>query len=214
MTPKRLFSALRKHFKKNEYNYKNTNIMSETKEQLKQFQWKKGDNFGKIETVKSEDSKFYYFESGGQIFKNVTKEFMEEVIDGVVPLPNADKLGMFENKPKKSTAKSNPTKDAANQIVEENQETNPPSTWRNPPSAIEQLVEKLSKKNIEKFETSLNLNIPTKDIYTMLIENSEEDPKELIDTIAKVAVSKIEINKLQEYLTEEITNFINNYYNE
>ena len=48
----------------------------------------------------------------------------------------------------------------------------------------------------------------------MLIENSEEDPKELIDTIAKVAVSKIEINKLQEYLTEEITNFINNYYNE
>lgn len=179
--------------------------MSETKEQLKQFQWKKGDHFGKIETVKSEDSEFYYFESGSQIFKNVSKEFMEEVIDGAVPLPGADKLGALGNKPKKPTAKSNPIKEAVEQEVE---------VENNPPSAIEQLVEKLSKKNIEKFEASLNLNIPTRDIYTMLIENSEEDPKELIDTIAKVAVSKIEINKLQEYLTQEITNFINNYYNE
>lgn len=207
MITRKLFNALRKHFKKNEYNYKNKDIMSETKEQLKQFQWKKGDNFGEIVTVESEDKDFYYFKNGSRIFKNVLSEFMEPIIDGVVPLPNADKLGVFENKPKKSTTKSNPIKEAANQIVEENQETNPPS-------AIEQLVERLSKKNIEKFETSLNLNIPTKDIYTMLIENSEEDPKELIDTIAKVAVSKIEINKLQEYLTEEITNFINNYYNE
>ena len=205
MIVKRLFSALRKHFKKNEYNYKNTNIMSETKEQLKQFQWKKSDKFGKIETVKSEDSEFYYFESGAQIFKNVCKEFMEEVIDGVVPLPGADKLGALGNKPKKPAAKPTPIKEAVEQEVE---------VENNPPSAIEQLVEKLSKKNIEKFEASLNLNIPTKDIYTMLIENSEEDPKELIDTIAKVAVSKIEINKLQEYLTQEITNFINNYYNE
>ena len=205
MITRKLFNALRKHFKKNEYNYKNKDIMSETKEQLKQFQWKKGDNFGEIVTVESEDKDFYYFKNGSRIFKNVLSEFMEPIVDGVVPLPGADKLGGVSKNI--NTPKSNPIKEATNQIVEENQETNPPS-------AIEQLVERLSKKNIEKFETSLNLNIPTKDIYTMLIENSEEDPKELIDTIAKVAVSKIEINKLQEYLTEEITNFINNYYNE
>lgn len=170
--------------------------MSETKEKLKQFQWKKGDNFGKIETVSHEDSKFVYFENGGQIFKNVLNEFMEPIVNGTVPFPGIDKpkQNVID---KKSTQPQN--------IIEEPK--------KNQPSAIEQLVERLSKKNIEKFETSLNLNIPTKDIYNMLVENSDEDPKELIDTIAKVAVSKIEINKLQEYLTEEITNFINKYYN-
>jgi hypothetical protein len=47
----------------------------------------------------------------------------------------------------------------------------------------------------------------------MLIDNADEDREELIKTIAKVAVSQIEINKLQEYLTEEVSIFINNYYN-
>jgi hypothetical protein len=47
----------------------------------------------------------------------------------------------------------------------------------------------------------------------MLIDNADEDKENLINTIAKVAVSQIEINKLQEYLTEEVTVFINNYYN-
>jgi hypothetical protein len=35
-----------------------------------------------------------------------------------------------------------------------------------------------------------------------------------LDTIARVAVSQIEINKLQEYLKEEVITFINKYYNE
>jgi hypothetical protein len=48
----------------------------------------------------------------------------------------------------------------------------------------------------------------------MLVNSADEDPQELINVIAKVAVSKIEINKLQEYLTIEVTNFINKYYNE
>jgi hypothetical protein len=47
----------------------------------------------------------------------------------------------------------------------------------------------------------------------MLIDNADEDREELIKTIAKVAVSQIEIDKLQEYLTEEVSIFINNYYN-
>ena len=180
--------------------------MSETKEQLKQFQWKKGDKFGKVETVESEDSKFYYFKGGGQIFKNVVAEFMEPVEEGKLPLPGADKLGGIPFDNAKKPTKKNTAKESVQ--VEESQ------IEKNPSSAIEELVEKLSKKNIEKFETTLNLNIPNRDIYKMLVENSDEDPKELIDVIAKVAVSKIEINKLQEYLTTEVTNFINNYYNE
>lgn len=48
----------------------------------------------------------------------------------------------------------------------------------------------------------------------MLIENADEDKENLIETIAQVAVSQIEINKLQEYLKEEVITFINKYYNE
>ena len=188
----------RKQFQKNEYNYKNNKKMSDTKDKLKQFQWKQGDKFGTVETVKSEDSKFYYFESGSKIFKNVLPEFLEPIVDGVIPLPATNNNTTTEP----DTKKTSKVKDVANE-VEPNQQ-----------SPLEELVEKLSKKNIEKFETTLNLNIPNKDIYNMLVNSADEDPQELINVIAKVAVSKIEINKLQEYLTIEVTNFINKYYNE
>jgi glutamate mutase epsilon subunit len=81
-------------------------------------------------------------------------------------------------------------------------------------SPLEQLVNKLSKKNVEPFEAKINLNIPNKKVFEMLIDNADEDREELIKTIAKVAVSQIEIHKLQEYLTEEVSIFINNYYND
>jgi hypothetical protein len=81
-------------------------------------------------------------------------------------------------------------------------------------SPFEQLISKLSAKNIEKFETSINLNIPKKDVFEMLVNNADEDKEELIDTIAKVAISQIEINKLQEYLKAEVITFIKKYYNE
>lgn len=188
-----LLKSFRKQFQKNEYNYKNNNTMPNTKTKLKQFQWKKGDKFGDIETVESEDSKFYYFKGGSKLFKNVQGEFLEPVLDGVVPFPKTD---VNDTKPNTKTIETKPVE----KVVEV--------------SAIEELVEKLSKKNIEKFETTLNLNIPNKDIYNMLVNSADEDPQELINVIAKVAVSKIEINKLQEYLTIEVTNFINKYYNE
>ena len=46
----------------------------------------------------------------------------------------------------------------------------------------------------------------------MLIENSDDSREEIIDSIVSVAVEQIEINNLQEFLKEEITNFINKYY--
>jgi len=167
--------------------------MPDTKTKLKQFQWKKGDKFGNIETVESEDSKFYYFKGGSKIFKEAQPEFLEPIIDNVIPFPKTSDI--------KTKPATKPVEVKATEKVVE-------------VSAIEELVEKLSKKNIEKFETTLNLNIPNKDIYSMLVNSADEDPQELINVIAKVAVSKIEINKLQEYLTIEVTNFINKYYNE
>ena len=190
----------RKHFFKNQYNYKNTLKMELVKEDVKKYQWRSGDDFGKIVEVESVDGEFTNFTDGSRIFNEVLPEFLEEIIDGVVPFPGADqltpvsqgiKLNVTENKPTPSVIHIEPIE-----------------------SPLEQLINKLSKKNVEPFEAKINLNIPNKKVFEMLIDNADEDREELIKTIAKVAVSQIEINKLQEYLTEEVSIFINNYYND
>lgn len=193
---------IKKQFLKKEYNYQNTQIMELVKEDTIKYQWKKGDDFGKIVEVKDSDDKFTYFTDGSQIFNGVIDEFLEKIVGGEVPFPGAIDLNAIA-----SGIKVTPTpKPTKNKIVEEVQ-IEPEK------SALEELVAKLSKKNMEPFQTTINLNIPNKQIFDMLIDNADEDKENLINTIAKVAVSQIEINKLQEYLTEEVTVFINNYYN-
>lgn len=203
----KLFKGIKKQFKKNKYNYQNIQTMEKVEEQAKQYQWKKGENFGKVVEVKEVDGKFTVFTDGSRVYTNIMPEFMSEVIDGNLPFPGADQLNsvvLGESSPK------------ANKIAPPINNTAPVVSQVEPnqPSPLEELVEKLSKKNIEPLETVINLNIPNRDIFNMLIDNADEDKENLIEAIAKVAVSQIEINKLQEYLTEEVTNFINNYYNE
>lgn len=185
----------KKHFFKNQYN-KNTLKMELVKEDVRKYQWRSGDNFGKIVEVESIDAEFTNFTDGTRIFNEVLPEFLEEIIDGVIPFPGISQIS--------SIAKEiNVT------------ENNPHVAYAEPKeSPLEQLINKLSKKNVEPFEAKINLNIPNKKVFEMLIENSDEDREELIKTIANVAVSQIEIHKLQEYLTEEVSIFINNYYND
>lgn len=190
----------KKHFFKKQYNYKNTLKMELVKDTVKKYQWKSGDDFGKIVEVESNDGEFTIFTDGSRIFNEVLPEFLEEIIDGVIPFPGADQLsGMAQGI--KVTQNEKPT---TTKIVQVESKESP----------LEQLVNKLSKKNVEPFEAKINLNIPNKKVFEMLIDNADEDREELIKTIAKVAVSQIEINKLQEYLTEEVSIFINNYYND
>lgn len=192
-----------KLFNKKQYKIINTNKMSETKEATLKFQWKKGENFGKIVEVESQDDKFYHFTDGSKIFKEVATEFLEQFTGNNIPFPGADqaKVGINTNKttPQKSNQKPKTTHTA---------------TPTPPTSELHGLISKLSKKNLTPFKPTINLNIPNNDIFNMLIENSDENEEELIETITEVALSQIEINKLQTFLKQEITNFLNNYYNE
>ena len=185
----------KKHFFKNQYNYKNKLKMELVKEDVRKYQWRSGDDFGKIVEVESIDGEFTNFTDGSRIFNNVLPEFLEEVIDGVIPFPGVQELGSIA--PVVNVTPN--VKDVAPTKPKE--------------SPLEQLINKLSKKNVEPFEAKINLHIPNKKVFDMLIDNADEDREELIKTIAKVAVSQIEIHKLQEYLTEEVSIFINNYYN-
>lgn len=189
-----------KLFNKNQYKIKNNTNMSETKEDILKFQWKKGDNFGKVVEVKDQDDKFYYFTDGSQIFKNVADEFLEKVEGNTLPFPGADNV--LVNSTGNNTSVKKQPKTESKVVVEQ------------PVSELHGLVEKLSKKHVVSFEPRLNLNAIDPKVFQMLVENADESPADLIKTITEVAMSQIEINKLREYLQEEITNFLNNYYNE
>ena len=168
--------------------------MTEIKE-AKRYQWKKGDDFGKVVEFKDLEDSFTVFTDGSKIFTNVLNEFLEEIVDGVIPYPGAGSVGI--NNPSGKSTQHTPQPNAVSE----------PEV-----SPMQSLIEKLSKKNPEEVTVKLNINIPKKQILSMLIENSDDEDSDIINTVIDSAVNQIEINKLQEFLKKEITNFINKYY--
>ena len=198
---------------------RNQTIMSNNTEQLEKtrvFQWIKGDSFGKVVTLKSEDSEFLYFADGSQIYKAVAKEFLMESEDGDMPLPDAKPLGNGSNGSKVNSRTS---------IIAENvyEDKSPTQISQQIPQQISQqiptetplqsLIAKLSQKNVETVDFSLGINLPKKEVFAILLENSDEERDELISTITESVASKIEIDSLKEYLKEQLNTYINNYYN-
>lgn len=198
---------------------RNQTIMSNNTEQLEKtrvFQWIKGDSFGKVVTLKSEDSEFLYFADGSQIYKAVAKEFLLESEDGDMPLPDAKPLG---NGSKVNSVNSRTS------IIAENvyEDKSPTQISQQIPQQISQqiptetplqsLIAKLSQKNVETVDFSLGINLPKKEVFAILLENSDEERDELISTITESVASKIEIDSLKEYLKEQLNTYINNYYN-
>ena len=79
-------------------------------------------------------------------------------------------------------------------------------------SPLDTLITKLSKKNVEPVDAKLNINLPKKSVFKMLLENGDETKEDLIEAVVQNAVKQIEINKLQEFLITETSNFIKKYY--
>jgi hypothetical protein len=48
----------------------------------------------------------------------------------------------------------------------------------------------------------------------MLLENGDETKEEMLNTISTVVTSQIQIDKLQNYINQEVLKFLNNYYND
>jgi hypothetical protein len=169
--------------------------MATVQEQTKQYQWIKGDNFGIIVDVKSEDSQFINFTDGSKIFKTIQSEFLEEVVDGRIPLPGA--LGVSALTTGSTISKPKTISPVA--LVEQNE-----------PSVLGKMILKMSKKNVVNVPIQINLNIPTPQLYSMLGEGMESD--DLNEEIMEVALSQIEMDKLQDYIKSNITTFLSEYY--
>lgn len=176
---------------------------TETTQEVKRFQWKKGDHFGKVVEVESEDSEFYIFTDGTQIFKSVATEFLEKVDDvNNLPFPSITVISPSN----KNEATS--VKEEAPKIIQSKVSTPVEK------SPLENLIIKLSSKNVETLKLNLGVNLPKREVFDMLLENSDESRDEMIKTISQVVTSQIQIDKLQSYIYDEVTLFLNNYYNE
>ena len=175
--------------------------MEELKEVVK-YQWTKGDDFGKIVEVQSEDSDFIHFTDGSKIFKKVASEFLEKVIDGNIPLPGASNAAKFisgETVPQSASIQNQTTHTVEAQ-----------STTTTEASVMGNMIMKMSKKNVVNVPIQINLNIPTPALYAMLSEGMETE--DLDNEIMEVALQQIEINNLTEYLKENVSLFLSQYY--
>jgi hypothetical protein len=194
-------------FKKKNKTIDMSEVMAD--KETKRYQWKKGENFGKIVEVKTIDMEFIYFTDGSRIFKNVSNEFLEEVKDGRVPLPGADRAAAKLNG-ETEEPKTGPIQDQTPTVATNT--STPVSTQPEvkEPSVMGKMILKMSKKNLVTVPIKINLNIPTPELYTVLSGGMETE--DLNEEIMEVALSQIEIDKLQDYIRANVTDFLSQYY--
>ena len=184
-------------------------VMSETKNEPVKYQWKKGDNFGKVVEVESTDDEFINFTDGSRIFKNVVNEFLEKVQGDKLPLPGADQVAAKLNSELPATG---PAQDQTPTITTNTSSPVVTQTEVKEPTVMGKMIMKMSKKNLVTVPVQINLNIPTPALYAMLSEGMEEE--DLNEEIMAVALSQIEMDKLQEYIKTNVTDFLSEYYSE
>lgn len=182
------------------------------------FQWIKGDNFGKTVILESQDKEFFHFTDGSRIYKKMANEFLLEALDGDEPLPSVSNIATKPSVNQSSGEESGSLK-AESSANNSNSPNNSPQHFSQTPpttpveSPLQSLITKLSQKNVETVDFKLGINLPKREVFTLLLENSDENEGDLIDTITESVVSKIEIDNLKNYIKEQLNIYIKNYYN-
>jgi hypothetical protein len=172
--------------------------MPETKEDIVQYQWIKGDKQGTVETLQSNDGKWITFQSGRRCNKDLVKEFLMK-IDTDNPILQFDDPVQSTKKPAKKVAKQPKKKiefgEVAAKMIEEKLQS---------PSIP--LIEK-AKTTKTKLNVRINCDLPSKAFIEVLEESFDED---IIKDLAEFLVSKIEDPK--QYLIDNMKRSILEWY--
>ena len=179
--------------------------MVETKENMEEkvYVWIKSERSGDIVTVdvNKEDKKWLYFTDGTRLAKNLTGEFLMES-------GNKEDAQRISHSFKASESPVESSK------VEEVKPTSEPkvhvSKEMDDNSVMMGMLKKVSKKNTAKMPVTVNL--PSKAMYEMLIDEMDVDSSELNDYI--IALIESQIDNLRDQLKGQIESFTNNYYND
>ena len=171
-------------------------IMAES--QKVTYQWIKGDRFGDVVTVAEDqkDGKWLYLEDGTRINPALIQEFLMLVTNPKEVLKVAEEAKPVQSTTETQTELVQPTIQNEVEVKE--------------PSIMGKMIMKMSKKNVVNVPLQININVPTPQLYDMLAEGMEE--ADLNDEIMEVALQQIEIDNLTEYLKENISTFLSQYY--
>tara|TARA_R110000772_G_scaffold108384_3_gene211286 strand:- start:2646 stop:3188 length:543 start_codon:yes stop_codon:yes gene_type:complete len=165
---------------------------NKNKKEVVKYQWVKGERFGSI-VIKAEnqkDDKWLYFEDGSRINPELVDEFLLK-IERPNQIFDVSQVGI------NPTATPTPTVTETPTPIDE-------------PTIMGKLIMKMSKKNVVNVPVQININIPTGDLYNMLSGGMEEE--DLNEEILAVALQQIEINNLQAYIKENVSQFLKEYY--
>lgn len=173
-------------------------VMAEQKQQI-MYQWIKGDRFGDVVTVAEvqPDKQWLTFEDGTRINPGLVKEYLMQVKNEREVL----KVGA-------EVPQTGPAQDQTQTIATNT--SSPVEAPKPEPTVMGKMIMKMSKKNVVNVPIQINVNIPTPALYAMLSEGMEEE--DLNEEIMEVALQQIEINNLAEYLKENISTFLSEYY--
>lgn len=181
----------------------NTNKMEETimaKSQKVTYQWIKGDRLHDVVTVAEDqkDGKWLYFDDGTRINPSLINEFLMRVSNPTEIL-----------KPVTPQQQVQDVTQTVEPVTEAPVQKETPS---NEVSIMGKMIMKMSKKNVVNVPLQMNISIPTPQLHSMLLEGMEE--ADLNEEIMAIVLQQIEIDNLTEYLKENISLFLSDYYSD
>lgn len=162
------------------------------------YQWIKGDDVSMNEKYKNislvGETAFIEFESGKRINSELLDEFM-------IMLPAQPKIIHKPKPPQQHVQKTSANSESSvTSIIYEDTKNS------NPDSPIYKLLNK-QKKNMVEVSIKIKLNLPPKELYTVLSGSFEDAEKEIIDFV----LDGVDIENIKASLAESIKK---NYYNE
>lgn len=181
--------------------------MEEVKESMeeKTYVWIRSERAGDVVVTDSskKDKTWVYFTDGTRINKKLISEYLMESSDEDSALKMSESFKGVEEKIQKveTTEIHNTTK----QI-----HTEPEPMPIDDNSVMVGMLKKMSKKN--KAEMTVNIHLPSKAVYSMLLDEMDLDQEEINQYISRLIESQID--NLRDQLRGQIQTFIKTYYND
>lgn len=159
--------------------------------------WIKSDKIGDRVEIKDFEDQWINFTDGSRIDSSLASEYLAPSTPGVnlgsnnhAKIVKAIEAGLDES----ITVTSKPIKEEPKEIVD----------------PLVSMLKTLSKKNTANFPLEISVNIPSEAMFAVMTAEVEE--QDLKDAIAKMILSQISIDRVQEEIKSNVNTFINKYY--
>jgi hypothetical protein len=157
--------------------------------------WIKSDKIGDIVQIKDVDDQWINFTDGSRCNLSLASEYMATSSPSNLGSNQHAKITKAVSELSESITVT------AKQIKEEPKEIADP---------LVSMLKTLSKKNSANFPLQISVNIPSEAMFAVMTAEVEE--ADLKEAIAKMILSQISIDRVQEEIKSNVNTFINTYY--